>query len=276
MKKILLSLSLIVFIGIVVAGATGAFFSDTETSTGNTFTAGAIDLKVDSEQHYNGNVCVADDGDGFIWEGDADYPVAGTECDGTWEGTDLGAQTFFNLTDVKPGDSGENTISLHVLNNDAWACVDVNLTKNNDNSSTEPELESGDVAENLSDDMDGELAQNVYFTAWGDDGDNIWEVNEPPLFSNISGPASDVLGGETYALADSVTNNGAVMTGDSTRYIGLAWCMGTQTVNQSGNTITCDGASMGNGTQTDSMEASIAFRVEQARNNDQFVCSRPE
>ena len=58
MKKILLSLAIIAVVGAVAVGVTGAFFSDTETSTGNTFTAGAIDLKVDSEQHYNGNVCV--------------------------------------------------------------------------------------------------------------------------------------------------------------------------------------------------------------------------
>ena len=53
MKKILLSMSMIAVVAVVAIGATGAFFSDTETSTGNTFTAGAIDLTVDSEQHYN-------------------------------------------------------------------------------------------------------------------------------------------------------------------------------------------------------------------------------
>ena len=42
MKKILISLAVIGAVGAIAAGATGAFFSDTETSTGNTFTAGAI------------------------------------------------------------------------------------------------------------------------------------------------------------------------------------------------------------------------------------------
>lgn len=46
MKKILLSLSMIAVVGVVVAGATGAFFSDTETSAGNFLTAGALDLKI--------------------------------------------------------------------------------------------------------------------------------------------------------------------------------------------------------------------------------------
>ena len=53
MKRILLSLGMIVFIGAVVAGATGAFFSDTETSSGNTFAAGELDLKIDSESHFS-------------------------------------------------------------------------------------------------------------------------------------------------------------------------------------------------------------------------------
>lgn len=59
LKKILLSLLGIAVIATVVTiGATGAFFSDTETSEGNVFTAGSIDLKVDhTKQTYNGVDC---------------------------------------------------------------------------------------------------------------------------------------------------------------------------------------------------------------------------
>jgi len=276
-RKILFSLAMIAFAGAVIVGATGAFFSDTETSTGNTFTAGAIDLKVDSQQHYNNAVCT-----NGVWALEAgqtaqlnQYPVIGSACDGSWELTDLGVQKFFNFGDVKPGDSGENTISLHVDNNDAWACVDVDVTKNDDKSSTEPELEDGDTAEDAGNILDGELAQNVYFTAWADDGDNKWESGEPLLFSNVNGPASDVLDGKTYALADSQTGAGLPMAPGSTRYIGLAWCAGAQTVDTSANTISCNGSSMDNKTQTDSMEASVTFRVEQSRNNEGFVCTAP-
>lgn len=280
-KKIVMSLSVIAAVSAVVIGGTGAFFSDSETSTGNTFTAGAIDLKVDSEQHYNGHECIPNPNEltatnmPYVWgPGTNPYPVEGTACDGTWKETDLGAQKFFNFTDVKPGDSGENTISLHVINNDAWACVDVAVTKNDDMSSTEPELYgTGDVLDTVST-MDGELAQNVYFTAWADDGDNVWESGEMLLFSNDSGPASDVLGGKTYALADATT--GLPMPGSddasAVRYIGLAWCAGMQTVDTNNYTIGCSNASMGNDTQTDSLEASVAFRVVQARNNPNFYC----
>src|SRR3989344_2895144 len=100
MKKVLISFSVIALIAAVAIGATVAYFSDTETSTGNTFTAGSIDLKVDSECTYNGE------------ESD--------EC-GTWELKDLVGDTrgengemilgdrFFNFQDIKPGDEGENT-----------------------------------------------------------------------------------------------------------------------------------------------------------------------
>jgi predicted ribosomally synthesized peptide with SipW-like signal peptide len=49
MKKILLSILTIGLMASVVFGATRAFFSDTETSVGNTFTAGTIDLKMNDE-----------------------------------------------------------------------------------------------------------------------------------------------------------------------------------------------------------------------------------
>src|SRR3989344_4831341 len=204
MKKILLSLSMIAVVAVVVAGATGAFFSDTETSTGNTFTAGAIDLTVDNTQHYNDMVCVweGDTNGAWVWDGPSGgYPEAGTECDGTWLPANLGAHKFFNFLDVKPGDEGENTISLHIDNNDAYACVDVNVYDNDDNTPTEPELaDDPDQGPGL-----GELAENVNFFAWSDwgvvpgfqgndatEGDNVWQIDEPALFSNI-GPASDVL-----------------------------------------------------------------------------------
>jgi len=302
-RKIMMSLGVVVFVAALSWGATGAFFSDSETSTGNTFTAGAIDLTVDSVQHYNGMVCVAD-GETYVWAPEANvtldvnnqpvlgthdfaaynianpfaYPQAGTACNGTWTATDLGAQTFWNFTDVKPGDEGENTISLHIDSNPAWACIDVSLTANDDVTCNDPENAAEGVGVCNTDGaplFDGELAQNLKFAAWADDGDNVWEQGEPLLFSNQSGPASDVLGGKTYALADSVTGPGP-LPGGSTSYIGLQWCAGTQTVNVGLNTITCDGAGMGNDAQTDSMTADVTFRVEQHRNNPNFLCSPRE
>ena len=130
-----MSLGAIVFVAAVAIGATGAFFSDTETSTGNTFTAGSIDLTVDSTQHYNGNTCTLVTGNAsssYLWVGNSPYPKG--PCDGTWLPKNLGAEKFFNFPDVKPGDQGEDTISLHVGTNDAYACVDVSITSNAENT----------------------------------------------------------------------------------------------------------------------------------------------
>ena len=51
MKKILISVLSIAVVGAVAFGATRAFFSDTETSTGNILAAGAIDLEIDNESY---------------------------------------------------------------------------------------------------------------------------------------------------------------------------------------------------------------------------------
>lgn len=58
MKKILLSAGTIAVVAALAVGGTIAFYNDTETSTGNIFTAGSIDLKVDQTMaSYNGEQC---------------------------------------------------------------------------------------------------------------------------------------------------------------------------------------------------------------------------
>ncbi len=110
-KKILISLSLIGLVAAIAIGGTIAYFSDTETSIGNTFTAGAIDLKIDNESYVT-------DHNGIL--------VASPET--SWQLSDLDGQVFFNFADLKPGDIGEDTISIHVNNNDAWMCMSTEIT----------------------------------------------------------------------------------------------------------------------------------------------------
>lgn len=73
-RKILAAIVVIGLIGFALGWGTYSLFSDTETSSGNTFTAGTLDLKVDGK--------------------DDPLPV------------------FFNVGDVKPGDSGSRSIVL--------------------------------------------------------------------------------------------------------------------------------------------------------------------
>ena len=60
MKKILFTVMAVVLcLGLM--GAAFAYFSDTETSTGNTFTAGTIDLAVNDENPWVGTVAMFTD-----------------------------------------------------------------------------------------------------------------------------------------------------------------------------------------------------------------------
>lgn len=59
-KKILLSLSVIAAVATIAVGGTIAYFSDTETSTGNTFTAGTIDIAVDNMNPWSDQFALED------------------------------------------------------------------------------------------------------------------------------------------------------------------------------------------------------------------------
>lgn len=53
MKKIIISLAIVAAVAAVVVVGTTAFFSDEEKSTGNTFTAGTIDIAVDGQNPWS-------------------------------------------------------------------------------------------------------------------------------------------------------------------------------------------------------------------------------
>ena len=268
MKKILLSLFIVGLIGVGIAYGTRAYFSDFEKSTDNTFVAGAIDLKIDNTSYYNGAV----------------------NDDTTWDLRDLTVERYFDFDDVKPGDEGEDTISLHVDTNEAWACALITLTADDENTAVDPELDAGDVADNLGDGFDGELARELHFVWWPDDGDNVLEESEAAKVRifyklyNIVGDDYTV----DLTIADSQWNffedaPGAVPLNSGTAYfIGKAWCFGEMTLQPvAGNTgidptvnsgIVCDGSNVDNMSQTDMVVGDVEFSAHQYRHNEQFLC----
>lgn len=179
-------------------------------------------------------------------------------CNSSWTETDLGpTNQFFNFSDIKPGDFGENTISLHVIDNDAYACMYTSNMTETVAGPSEPRDEAyGDNP------IDNAAAKQTYFFAWYDDGDNIWESGEAPITDE--GP----IAGEVFL------NNGVFtlpnILGGETKYIGLAWCAGTMTAVD--YEITCDGSGMDNKAQAKILTADISFYVEQVRNNPDFSC----
>jgi predicted ribosomally synthesized peptide with SipW-like signal peptide len=317
MKRISFSLVLVLMAVVALAaGSTGAFFTDAETSTGNTFTAGAIDLKIDNTSYYNGNVCANPSSDnpdlGYIWVGTALFPVPGTPCTTTWASDDLNdgevtLHKFFDFFDLKPGDQSEDTISLHTQN-DAYLCAEVKLTSNKDNDCTTPEDaasggENGQCGEGDSE-SNGDLAQNVNFIWWADDGDNVLESNETVIPGGNLGQLG-VGNSAQVVLADSNTNiwtgQGGPITASTTMYIGKAWCFGDITADSNtkvaqdgqgavdinptdgipdngpdsrGGGFLCNGSALDNKSQTDTMTADVTFEATQARNNPRFTCEQ--
>ncbi len=293
--------TLLMALGLIAVGATGAFFSDTET-TGGTFAAGVIDLMVGNESYYNGNACRDEDpspnAEDWRWQGTAAYPVPGTSCTLSWvDGTkSVLGRLFFAFADLKPDDEGEDTISLTVDTNDAWACMEVSLTSDDDISSDEPELDAGDAAEDGGDVWDGELARRVHVLWWADDGDNVLEDDEYPARTLSSGVRTlyDLArssGPFRVALADSVTNvwtgtAGPLRAGE-TYHIGKAWCFGVLTPEPlpAGTGVdptvhpglSCDGSMLSNVNllQTDGVTLDVSFVARQARHDSAYVCPEP-
>ena len=262
MKKIVLSLSMIAVVAVVAIGATGAFFSDSETSTGNTFTAGAIDLTVASQATYNGQ----------------------PDTNSTWNFKDLASgNLFFNLADVKPGDSGENTIGLNVNSNPAWSCATIAVTADDNNSCTGPEKKLDPSCSETTGVFNGDMAKTLSFVWWPDSGDNIMQpgFEYDHKFFLSGSKLKDLIDPVTHqlhlTLADSLQNffgmtPGLPLQGNTPYYVGTAWCMGDMSIATNG-TISCDGAPVTNASQTDSLKADMTFTAVQQRNNTSFRCA---
>ena len=198
-------------VGVASAGAglgTTAYFNDTESFDGNTLTAGQLDLLVDWQQTYDfgeGNTFVSahpdHDGDGeqsveidgevftysdFPDETDADSNGANLpvlNCDnipplseadfGTDPVTGEEMETLVQLTDVKPGDSGEITFSLHLCDNPGYIWMQADNVDDDGGAGTEPELI-------VDPDNMGDLGDAIEAKLWYDeDCDNVYDAAEP-------------------------------------------------------------------------------------------------
>lgn len=282
MKRIITGGGVILFIGALVAGATGAFFSDTETSTGNTFAAGAIDLLIDNTSYgFDWNDPAVENPQGN-WGQNSAHTWTLRNLDECGPNSDLPC-LFFDFHDLKPGDYGEDTISVHVQN-DAWACMAFDVTATPENNVNEPEVDAGDTLNNGN--LDGELQNYLNFAFWLDDGDNVYENDEGPLLFNDS--LAD-LNSDWQALADSLNNGQPLPANEegAASFIGKFWCFGAIEEDPVDAEINGDLAPTAETTgfnclhlnpqdniaQTDSVEVNVHFYAEQSRNNGDFLCS---
>jgi predicted ribosomally synthesized peptide with SipW-like signal peptide len=192
---------------------------------------------------------------------DCNYQMIGGTCR-LWEEKDLQTgDIFYDFGDVKPGDFGTNVISLHVHDNDSWACIKTADIVDLDNTVVDPELDAGDSATSTV----GELSEFIKVFAWEDDNNGIFDPGETQLLP-ANTPLADELIGKIGLLASQVD------------YVGIAWCFGEQSLN--GNTIVCDGSSAVNPniniSQTDSTTVSLSFYAVQQRHNEDFECTDPD
>ncbi|MFB6082655.1 MAG: VWA domain-containing protein [Halorientalis sp.] len=210
-------------IGLTSAGAglgTSAFFSDNESFIGNSLTAGTMDLKLDYKATYQGGanrlaalqqnypdaealgdgVYLLDQapspGDMEEWEDmvqDNDFVFCSPEADEFLVNGD--GVPVFTLDDVKPGDYGEVTMSIHICDNPAFLQLVGKLGENAENGQNDPEL----AAEGADQDGVGELADEIQVRVWYDeDCDNVYEPTgtgqqqelEVALVSDVSGSMS--------------------------------------------------------------------------------------
>lgn len=243
MKKILVSLSIIGVVAAIAIGATKAYFADVETSTGNTMTAGSIDLKID-------------------------YRCKGGGCEVGFHDLGLGDH-YFSECDVKPGDKGEVTISWHVSNNKAWGRLKMDDIVDYEYHCTEPETEYPDPTCEY-DPLDpgeglGELSQYITFTAWMDEGsEEGWQcgtkqggctADPEEGNNNFDEGTYDEYIAQDISVED-FENNGIVLPDEldpnNVYFVGLEWKLPAETPNI---------------VQTDRLTATIIAEAAQSRNN---------
>lgn len=144
-KKILASMLVIAVASMLLGAGTVAYFSDTETSRGNTFT-------------------VSTESPDLILQWPVPpYNIPEREYD---DETGRPLPTLFNVGDLKPGHSGETIV--HVNNyGDVDGILYFNIINliNDENGCIEPEQKLGD------DDAKGELGEHLLITVlYGDEG----------------------------------------------------------------------------------------------------------
>lgn len=231
-------------IGVASAGAglgTTAFFSDSETFENNTIATGELDLLVDWQQTYDfgeGRQFVSahpdHDGDGeqsITADGDVlrygDFPDQDDEnsnganiplldCSnippleeatfGVDPVTGEEMDSLVQFGDVKPGDSGEITFSLHLCDNPGYIWMQADNVFEDGGEFTGPEAEVD--PDNL-----GDLGDAIQATLWYDeDCDNVYDPAEPvDIMLTL-----DFSGSMLYAQYGGVVNDDEIQVNGNT------------------------------------------------------------
>ncbi|WP_200532057.1 SipW-dependent-type signal peptide-containing protein [Halorubrum sp. LN27] len=247
-------------VGVASAGAglgTTAYFNDTETFEDNALTAGELDLFVHVDYSE-------DQGSYGSWSTDPGTYVDGNVVGGEEDGEPLSIE----VSDLKPGDSGEGEFCFSIVDNPAymWMCGEV--TANDENGQTEPETDAdatgGDPGEGA-----GELADAMQVTVsyCTDDGEGGMAVGE----EIVSGSLAEVM----LALQAGVPLSGdgdadAPLDGREP-FEGVESAFDDEEPNVAEQCVCFEWVvptGVGNEIQTDSVAFDFEFYAEQSRHND--------
>jgi predicted ribosomally synthesized peptide with SipW-like signal peptide len=183
------------------------------------------------------------------------------------------AGPVLDLEDVKPGDSGTVSVSLHLFDNPGYVWLNGGLVEARENGRTEPEASDGDetgAADEVATTLDGdvELLDEIRATIWYDhDGDATVGADEPVLLGGNDDPTANptlrqVLGLLSTGTGLPLDGEGTVGVGaagracfenSTTYYVGVRWELPVDHANE---------------IQSDSVTFDLGFYAEQCRHND--------
>jgi hypothetical protein len=187
-----------------------------------------------------------------------------------------GRRPLIELTDVKPGDFGEVTFSVHLFDNPGYIWLTGGIDTIDENGTSEPEAADEDEQDGVV-----ELLDEIRVAVWHDDGNNLLDVlrgrevvvhekpiNGPDADENLEIPIDQaiILQGTLRDLLETLsTGNGVPLDADpttadrdcfpnsTTRYFAFAWWLPVDHANE---------------IQTDSVTFDLGFYTEQCRHND--------
>lgn len=256
-------------VGLASAGAglgTSAYFNDTEYFNNNRLRAGELDLKVDWEAFYYGASETLEPIGAFpTKDGKTQAPIYTREQIARHlfqmsldqlnreqrrrvehrfreQFADRGPDEpgIFRLHDVKPGDWGEATFSLHLFDNPAYLWLGGKLTENAENGMNEPERNhSSDTTEQY-----GELADALRACIFYDEnGNNQFDesLGRPVCIELVLDTSGSMKSGnkaaDTRAAAKAMVNalEDAMNADDGSTY---PHKMGVTLFNRDANTVT--------------------------------------
>lgn len=260
-RKILAGTGAIGASGLGAGLGSQALFADQEQFGNNQLVAGELDLKVNWQQTYNGEPVNAshDDDDDDIQDPirtrgeiatDQGLPVDSPSVETMFRDQfadipDDFARPLIELNDVKPGDSGEITFSLHLFNNPGYIGISTNGYTSLENGETEPEEAAPDPRAS-----EGDLPDAAMARLWYDDGDNTFEDGEHKIVEGTLRTVLTLLE-KGVMISGSPSGTGVdCIPGSTTRYIGLKWWVPER---------------IGNSIQSDSVEFDLGYLAVQCR-----------